>query len=182
MFVKDIIKLACDFIGQQSLKSAIESGTLTEDEQLIFDSLLNCFNLVYDEVACEYFPICKYETVKCEDFKVNFSSLSYKPLQIISVKDGSGRAIKFKVFEDYFIAIANTVTVLYSIKPSKLDADEEFESILPQRVYAYAIAREYFFLQALFDDADIWETRFKNSLQIFHNKKKEIRIPRRRWL
>lgn len=183
MLVKDIIKIACGFIGQTSLKEALESNSaLSEDEQLICDSLVNFFNLAYNEVACEYIPIYRRERVKCEDFKVNYSSLTEAPLQIISVKDMSGRKVKFKAFDDHLVAIASQVDILYTVQPEKCEPTDTFSSSLPERVYAYAIAREYYFMQTLFDEADVWEERFKNSLQVLQREKREIVMPRRRWV
>ncbi len=183
MLVKDIIKIACSFIGQTSLEKALdEEATLSEDEQLICDSLVNFFNLVYNEVACEYIPIYNKERVKCEDFKVKFSSLTENPLQIISVKDICGRKVKFKVFDDHLVAIASAVDVLYSVQPKSYQLSDTVASCLPMRVYAYGIAREYYFLQTLFDEADVWEERFKNSLHVLQREKREIRMPRRRWI
>ena len=131
MLVKDIIKLACSFIGQTSLEKALdEEATLSEDEQLICDSLVNFFNLVYNEVACEYIPIYNKERVKCEDFKVKFSSLTENPLQIISVKDICGRKVKFKVFDDHLVAIASAVDVLYSVQPKSYQLSERLYKVL----------------------------------------------------
>ena len=183
MLVKDIIALACDFTENQKVKDALADNlTLTDEESAICDSLVKCFNLVNNEIASEYIPILKNEVVKTKDFKVEFSDLTFSPSQIISVKDAYGRKIRFKVFDDYIMALASSVEITYTTMPTQLTLESEFSSTLPERVYAYGIAREYYFLQSLFDDADIWEERFKNTLQVLQRKRSEILMPRRRWL
>lgn len=183
MLVKDIIVLACDFTENQELGKAIEENTtLTDEQSAVCDSLVKCFNLVNSEIASDYIPILKNEVIKTKEFKVNFSELSFSPCQIISVKDKNGRKVRFKVFDNYLIAFANVINITYTTLPEEMTLTSEITSTLPERVYAYGIAREYYFLQTLFDDADIWEDRFKNSLQVFQRKKSDVVMPKRRWL
>ena len=87
MLVKDIIALACDFTENSDLKKALEENTsLTDEQNVLCDSLVKCFNLVNNEIASEYIPHIKSETIKTQDFRIDFSSLSYSPCQIISVR------------------------------------------------------------------------------------------------
>lgn len=182
MLVKDVISLACEFTDNKDLIENLNNDTLTEEQSVIIDSLLNCFNLINEEISTEYVPIIKREVVKTSDFKVNFDDLSYKVLDIIDVKDKLGRKVKFKVFNEFIVAIADKIEVSYSIHPEKLTLSQENNSTLPERVFAYGVAREFFFMQSMFDDADIWEERFKNSLSVLTRKKHDIVIPRRRWI
>ena len=183
MSVKDIIILACEFTENQSLGQALENNSVLDEEQSeICDSLVKCFNLVNNEVASEYIPIVKWQRVSTTNFKVEYSSLSSKVLHIISVRDSLGRKVKFKAYDSYLMAFANTVDIIYQAEPAELAIDSEFYSTLPNRIYAYGIAREYYFQQTLFDEADIWEERFKNTLSIMARKRSETHIPKRRWL
>lgn len=183
MLVKDIIKLACDFTENQEIANVLEnSGVLSEEQSQICDNLVKCFNLVNNEIASEYLPLIKMEELETKDFRIEFSQFKTSPHKIISVKSKSGRSVKFKVFENYLIAFANVVDVLYSVLPNKMTIDDEIDSTLPERVYAYGVAREYYFIQTLFDDALVWEERFKNTLQLLSRKQGEVIMPRRRWL
>ncbi len=183
MLVKDIIILACDFTENQSLGKALEeNSSLTAEQTLVCDSLVKCFNLVNSEIASDYIPILKNEEIKPTDFKINFSEFSSSPYQIVSVKDKNGRNVRFKVFDSYIMAFANIVNVTYTTLPSAMALTSEFATVLPERVYAYGVAREFYFQQTLFDDADIWEERFKDALQVFSRKKSDVVMPKRRWL
>lgn len=183
MSVKDIIILACDFTENKEIGEALENNsTLTDEQNAIVNDLVKCFNLINNEIASEYFPIIKCENAKTENFKINLSSLSNSVLRVIAVQDYYGRKIKFKIYDDYIMAIANNVNVIYQSLPGNLSLSDEFFTTLPNRVYAYGIAREYYFLQTLFDEADVWEERFKDVLSILQGKRNEIRMPQRRFL
>ena len=183
MLVKDIIILACDFTENQDLGKALEeNSSLTDEQTLLCDSLVKCFNLVNSEIASDYTPLLKNEDLKTKDFKVNFSDFTFVPSQIYAVKDKNGRKVRFKVFDNYLIAFASTINVTYTSLPDDMALTSEFTTTLPERIYAYGVAREYYFLQSLFDDADIWEERFKDALQIFCRKRSEVVMPERRWL
>jgi len=181
MQVKDIIKLACTFTDNENLIAKIDANTLTSDESLIVDCLVNCFNLVNNEIATEYIPCLKTQTFQTDSFKINFTSFTYSLNEIISVKDEKGRNIKYKVFDSYIMAMANDVEITYSCHPSTLTLSQSFTTLIPERVYAYGIAREYYFIKTLFDDASVWENKFKDSLQVLTRKKGEIVMPSRSW-
>lgn len=183
MLVKDIIKLACNFTENEDLASKIENNSqLSETEGLIKDSLVNCFNLINNEIASEYLPYLKSETFIPTAFKVSFDDFSKDLIEIISVKDKNGRNLKYKKFDSYIVVFAKEVEIVYSYKPDNMTLSSSFDSLLPERVFAYGVAREFYFTQTLFDDADIWESRFKNSLQVLVRKKSEVKIPSRRWI
>lgn len=183
MLVKDIIVLACDFTENEELKTALENNTtLTDEQNLVCENLVKCFNLINNEIASEYIPIIKIESVKPSNFKVEYSNLSSPVRQIIMVKDKYGRKVKFKAYQDYMMAFANEVEITYQAYPTELSLSGQFETTLPERLYAYGIAREYYFIQTLFDEASIWEERFKNSLQVLSRKGSEVKIPQRGWI
>ena len=183
MLVKDVIKLASDFTENETLSAKIEKGTeLSDDENQVANELEKCFNLVNNEIASEFVPIKKIEQVEVSNGKILFSAFSSKPFKILYVKNSLGRKIKYKVFSDYIFALCKKAIVCYSTLPENLTINDEFETFLPERIYAYGVAREYYFLKTKFDDADIWEERFKNSLEILCRKSSCHRLPRRRWL
>lgn len=183
MLVKDIISLACDFTEHEEIATKIKNEqTLTEEETLVEESLVNCLNLVRDEIALSAVPLVMSKEVKTEDFKIEYSSLTGKVLDIVNVTDTKGRSVKYKKFDNYLLAFASNVIVTYKAQPEKLTYQSEFVSVLPERVYAYGVAREFYFLRSLFDDADIWQARFEDALNLLLGNKREIRLPRRRWI
>ena len=182
MLIKDVVSLACEFTENQELIEKLKNNSLNEEEQLIIDSLVRCFNLINNEIATEYLPYVKTELLKTKDFKIKFSDFKNKVLNILSVKDKYGRKIKFKSFNDYIVAVANEVEIVYIAIPEEKSLQEELNSAIPERIFAYGMAREFFFLQSLFQEASLWDERFKNSLRVIIRKKNDIVMPRRRWI
>mgnify|MGYP004454023609 CR=1 FL=1 len=184
MKVKDIIILALDFCHEDSLASLLrtENPTLTDEQQEKVNSFTRCFNLVYEELSSQYLPIIKTETVSATDGKVLYSSLSQKVLDVVEVKNAHGRKIKFRKFDSYLFALASEVTVSYKTLPNALTESSEFSCPLPERIFAYGVAREFFYLQGASDEAEIYDNRYKDSLLVLLGKSKEIKMPARGWI
>lgn len=183
MLVKDIIVLALDFCHEDELASLMRGtdAILSDEEQGKIDSLTRCFNLVYEEIASQYIPFIKCQKISTVDGKVEYSDLAGKVIDIVEVKNSHDRRIRFRKFSDYLIALANEVTVWYKSLPPALIITDEFSSTLPERVFAYGVAREYFYSIGVNDEGDIYDNRFKDSLLVLLGKSKEIVMPARGW-
>lgn len=185
MKAKDIILLACDFVGVPEIAEKIGAETqLSASETNTLNTLKKCLNLVQNQVACEYIPLEKIQEVQPKDFKVDYSTFDKKPIAVVWAKDKFGRNLRFKSFSDYLMVFSSYAKVKYYYFPQEITSldDEMNEELLPMRIYAYGVAREYFLLQNLSDECDIWEIRFKDSLSSFARKKRDVKMPCRRWL
>ncbi len=183
MLVKDIILKACIFTANDELANLVEEGGgLDEEMQNLLDKFVKCFNLVRNEIASEYEPLLKEEIVETEKGKILFSSLQEKVVEVVSVKDMNDNSLVFKNFDNYVEVNCPKVKIYYNAYPQTLTIDGEFNSTLPERVYAYGTAREYYFIESLYEDASIWDERFKNSLQNLIRKKSQTIMPVGRWV
>ncbi len=183
MLVKDIILKACVFTANDELANLVkESGELDEEMQNLLDKFVNCFNLVRNEIACEYEPLLKEEVIETQNGKVLFSSLKERVVDVVSVKDMNDFSLVFKNFDEYIEVNCPKVKIYYNAYPKVLTLEDEFNSTLPERVYAYGTAREYYFVESLYEDASIWDERFKNSLQNLIRKKSQTIMPAGRWV
>lgn len=184
MSIKDIIILACSFTENEELKEALSSNTASLDEKQadLVNMFVECFNLIANEIASDYIPHYERETYVTDDFKINYSSFSSVPLKIVSVVDKNGHKVRFKAFDDYLMALASEVTVTYLSQPEEKGLNDSVASVIPMRIYAYGMAREYYLMQTLYEEADIWQERFIQALQSLSRRKNETRVPARRWL
>jgi hypothetical protein len=76
------------------------------------------------------------------------------------------------------------VEVTYKVYPEKILLDgnaESFGGKISARILAYGVASEYCFLEMLYDDATLWETRYKNALLNAQRKKGELKLKKRGW-
>lgn len=182
MKVKDVIVKACDFIGKDELASNLITGAEVPEENLALQQkLVKCFNLIREEIASEYQPILHVEKFIVKNFKLELSSFENEVVEIYSIKDRFGRNVHYKIFDGYIFVCGKDVEVIYSTIAQELEINDEFSSNLPERIFAYGVAREYFFLSGLYEDANIWEERFKGALQIMLRRKSEVKVPRRSW-
>ncbi|MBP3345303.1 MAG: hypothetical protein J6K97_03780 [Clostridia bacterium] len=182
MYIKDIILKSCDFIGKSELGQNLENGSLTEEEQCEIDGLVKSFNLIVEEIASQYQPIMQTEKFIVKNFKLEFSTFSKPVCEIYSIKDKFGRNVNYKIFDGYIFVCGKEVDVIYSTYPQTLSLEDEIDFKLPERIFAYGVAREYFFANNLYEDANMWEERFKGALSIMLRRKSEVRMPRRRWI
>lgn len=182
MLVKDIIIKVLELMEKHELIKSINAGdVLVDEESQEVENYVNYLNLVRNEIATEYIPNVKIETVKTKDGKIYFSTLTNPVIKVLSVKDMFGNSIKFEVFEDCIFVNESVATIKYNASPSKLSLNDEFFSTIPERVFAYGILRENYYVQSLFEDAGVWEERFLNSLQALERKENETIIKRRWW-
>lgn len=184
MLAYEIIKLACQFCDEDELGTKIKSAALedlTDAEKSKIKELLDCLNLVQDELACEYAPLVAQQKVYFQDNKFELSALDRDVVKVLKVKDKFGGTTKFKVLPTQIIAFVKDATIIYAYHPQKLEQGSTLEINLPARVIAYGTAREYFLKQGLSDDADLWEMRFKDSLKVLLSKNHAF-IKERGWL
>ncbi len=185
----EIIKLACIFSDNESLSDKISEETMadyensfTDKEKTSLNRHLDCLQSVQDEIITEYKPLIFEECFKSENFKILTSAFSKPVFEILSIKDLKGRKVKFKVYPNYIMAFSGMVEIRYSYKCTLENMSSEVETDIPPRILAYGVAREYLLRQGLYDDADIYENRFKDGLKIILKKKTDTQIPGRRWL
>ncbi len=185
MTVKDILVLVCEFIGERELKEKISSQeevSFTVREQEKINTLVDCFNLVNQEIASDYLPFLTKEEVGGENI-INFSSLSKAMINIYEIKNRFGFNLKFKLFPNYVEVEGKPKSIVYSFLPADCSISSTVEMFcgLTARVYAYGIASEYLLIDGISEDAEIWEERFKESLFVLSRKRGEHRLPQRSW-
>lgn len=188
MIVKDIIKIACLFLGKENFENLTELGgneTSTDSQKKELALLLKCLNLTYSEIASDYVPLLCCENIQTENGKIMFCDLTKNFCELKSLKDENGYRLKYKLFPDYILTDASKVEITYSYLPTALTSYESlvenFSKKVSEKILAFGLAMEYCFISGLYDDAEMWEKRFKDALFIKNNKKTEIKLPRRRW-
>ena len=76
--------------------------------------------------------------------------------------------------------------IFYRYQPDEIssleDELENFSNKVTEKIFAFGVAMEYCFIQGLYDDAQIWEKRFKDALLIRASKKSNMKLPARRWI
>ena len=184
MTVKEIILAAANELGVAGEVEPFVMGESTDTEAgAKVKALLRCFNLVENEVALDYLPLLAEEELLSETGVVYYSSLSREAARVIGVWDEWGNAVPFTLFPDYLKTQPQKVLVRYTYLPrEKTLADEsDFTLNASVRLFAYGVAAEYALASGLFQEAAIWEKKYKDAIKAAYSSKPARRIRSRRW-
>lgn len=189
MKAKEIIKNVCIYLGKEELLSSSffeENGNeLSPINQKDLDLMLKCLNMITEEISMEYLPLTKTKQVQLVNGAINVYDIDPSIQEVLSVKSMAGRTLRYSIIANKLICLASKVEVTYKVYPDEIDINgnaESFDGKLSARVLAYGVASEYCFLQMLYDDAALWESRFKNALMVASRKKGELRLKVKGWL
>ena len=133
------------------VNEVIELSALLLDIELTDDirkDLVNCYNLVEQELATEYFPILEVDKFFNVDDKIYYKDFSRTAYMIKGIQDFHGAKVNYKLFPEYIALQKNynggTFFVKYYYIPeekglySHSTYGAEYVSILK-----YGIASEY---------------------------------------
>lgn len=188
MQVKDILKLSCSFLGKEELLDTSyfneQGNELTDDLANDLNKMLLCLNNVTEEIATDYLPLLKQKEVTFVNGKISAQDIDNNIFSIVSIKTKSGKNLKYKYLKDEIICVVTNAIITYKVYPNTLELNgnaESFGGRLSARILAYGVASEYAYMEMLYDDATIWENRFKNALLYSSEKKGELNLKSRRW-
>ena len=182
MKVKDVLLSAADSLGvYEGVKQAIDAGTVDSNKET--RTLLRCFNLVENEVALDYLPLKAEDTVYSDSGKIAFSELTNSPVRILGVSDLSGNPVRFSLFPDFIKTEAGKCVVLYTYAPKEKTAQEESDFItnLSVRALSFGVCAEYCTACGLYEQASVWDAKYKEALRAALRSMKCKVLASRRW-
>lgn len=185
MLVSNVLKTASLMLGlEDEFAPIFVSATVGAETQKKFDKLLNSFNLCISEISTDYIPLLTSQTMMPIGKKLYINNNDMKQIYEIRVK--GGKKIKYKLFEGFVeVVFGGMVEVISFATPQKLNLNGQFNGFggkVSEKCLALGTVAEYCFLTALFDDAKIWDNRFRQALERACSKKDSVVLPERRWL
>jgi len=190
--MKEIVKLAATFLQSDNVLKCIDCypkpcKELDADElasaEKELNLLLRCANLTLCEIAADYFPLKTKQIFNTDDGQIKYCEFSKTPVDIYKAEK-SGNDVKFRLFTDFMTTACGAVTVLYTYLPKDiaLTGSLNFEpNKADARIAAYGTAAEYCLISSLYEEALMWDKRYKDSLMNAKRSVKGIKIPARRW-
>ena len=144
-------------------------------------------NFVLSNVAENYLCYsCTQDLVSDKTGRLALADFRYTPCVIKHVKDENFKNVKYNISMDY-IHVENPSSVYfveYSFIPSDLTllTDSVWLPIgLDYKALCYGVVSEFYALKMQFTEANIWETKFKQSLRNLNRSYREVRLANRRW-
>lgn len=164
--VKDVVLLAAEFVGVKENVDDYLSGVMDEENQRVIDGLVCCYNLVENELAVDYLPLVKEETVEAKGGKIAYADLAQKAAYIIGVFDAYGNSAPHKRMASYLAVGTGKYLVRYAALPVKkaFDDDSEYAVGVSERLLAYGIAAEYCLHKGLSAESAAWEKKYKKAI------------------
>lgn len=184
MTVKECMELAAVHLGIEEPITTYfaEKGTAEDEKKATL--LLTCFNIVENELALDYFPLVAEDTVETDGGVVDFSALQNDAVRITKVTDEWGNSAAFQLFSSYLKTQPGKVCVTYTYTPKKKTTDEksDFYTAVSVRLISYGMAAEYAMATGLFEDAAVWDKKYKEGIRAAYRLQKCKRIRSRRWV
>ncbi len=187
MKIKDIVKMTAELLELTDVLSLNAfTGETNEEDALVkhdLDLLVRCANLSLSILATDKFKLKKVETFLTETGEISFDNFSKNVFEILSVKS-KNKKVDFRVYPtilDCFNKGNYSVTYAYMPDYKTLDEDiDDFDKKVPLHLMAYFTASEFSFVSGNFEDASIWEQKYKEALG-FITSSKSRKLPERRW-
>ena len=189
MIVKDVIKQVAINLGLNDLleTTALDGEqTITEEEQCEINKLISCCNLVVNQIASEYVTLKDEVKLTSNTGTIAYSKITNKILvDILSVKK-NGAYVKFNCKPTNLETVEGELEIEFAYQPNmatSISSQIDFNDFkINSRVIAYGVTAEYCFINSMYDDAAIWDNRFKNSLINVLRPRREIKIKKRLWV
>ncbi len=185
MKVKEVIVAAAELIGDEAVKrlqAYLDGGE--GDGEFLAAALMRCYNAVENDLAVNYLPLKKEEGLETDTGAIPYASLSERALNIVRVTDEWGLSVRFDCYANYFKTRVGKVFVTYTYAPKEKSLEEEVEwhRLASKRLIAYGTAAEYCLKEGLYDEAAVWEKKYKDAVNLAYKGEPCRRVKSRNWL
>ncbi len=185
---KEILKLSATLLGLDDVVNYLSdtSQEISQEVATKINELLVFTNYVLREVTKDYYPLSYEEKVDSNDqCQILFSKLSKNAISIKDIKNMSNLSVTFNLYPDYIKVGSpnNSYKIFYNYVPEciqDMSQDITLPLGLDYFIICYGVASEYALSKLLYNEADMWETKFKNSLENIKSRVGERRFCARR--
>ena len=183
--VENVVRLAAQMLGLEEKADEYFGGNSSEETTRIIQGLVNCFNLVENELAVDYLPLVCEETLSTdEQGNIEYARLAKKVAYIISVRDEFGAIVKAKRMPTQLALGVGEYVVRYAALPVEKTAKDrcEYETGVSARLLAYGVAAEYCLHKGLYAEHAAWNKKYKEALLIACKCRGVGRLKERAWI
>lgn len=193
MEVKSIIRKVLEILQNVDLYSRITSNdatiTLTSEEILERDIIIDCINLVQQNIATNYFNLI-------DTFQINntYDVLPYSKIStlqifnILSVKNTKNEVLKYTLKPSGIVTNKCDIVIKYAYFPNDVTINDNITTFpigVSERIFVYGVVSEYMFVKGNIDEYNVWQNKFETEIENVKNNAKKIchsaNLKRRRW-
>lgn len=188
--LNDLLMIVATYLGLDDVNSYIDAVNSEEEATApqSLNLLINLANLTIGRITRDYMPLYTEEIISSDsNCQINFSAFSKALVQIKAVSTLDGIHSTFRCFPS-FIKVgypSRQYLVKYSYAPEELeDLEDAIEKPynLATETIAYGVCFEYCLVNELYQEADMWEERFKEAIMKDINGARAKVLPKRGWV
>ena len=180
--VKEIVLSAAADVGVYEQVKAYFDG---DNDSTEANKLLRCFNLVESELALDYLPLYAEDTVYTETGTVPYTKLTRHAVRVVEVTDEWENKVAFRLFPEHLKTQAGgTLRIRYAYAPVEktLHDDSDYHLWVSVRLFSYGVAAEYCLAHGLFEEAAVWDKKYKDAIAAACREKPTRIMQSRRWV
>ena len=146
--------------------------------------ILDCINIVQTLISTEYYENYTEEIIVVENDEYDIDNFSQKLFKIKAITKDNEKQ-KYRLIGDKIKLESDSYTIKYAFIPQDVDFSGVVDSHsgkLAILAFCYGVCSEYCLIKGLFDEADMWQKKFNNSIVKNFKKLGGIFIKSRRWI
>ena len=182
--VESSVRAVAQMLGVADGVERYLEGEESEEGKKDAELLLQCFNHVENELALDYLPLTEEEETYSSTGVLFFADLSRAAARILRVEDEKGNSLKFRLFPDHLQTQAGKLKVIYAYAPEEktMDGESDYQTEVSERLFIYGMAAEYAIENGLFEEAGIWDRKYKDAISAAYKATPNKKIASRRWV
>jgi hypothetical protein len=140
--------------------------------------------MVENEIALDYLPLTAEQTMESSSGKIVYTAFLRTPVSITSVTDAYGNRLPYTIYPTYLRTEEGTAVVTYSYAPvtKSLSSESEFVARASKNMLAFGVAGEYCLTKGLYEEAIVWDKKFRDALLCACSQNSPHVVRSRRWI
>ncbi len=201
MKLRDVVKLSATMLSLDEILTGdkifdetfevtkeynkVTEGVIKTDEEKTLELMVRCFNLAYQEIATDYLPLVVCEDIEISDGSFDLTKLDNRFFKFVKLINKNSFEEKCEIYDDVLYAKNGTYKIIYCYIPSFAGLNSQlldFNGKITDRILALGLCKEYCYICDRFNESTAFKTKFEDSLKACFKTKKNIVLPKRRWI
>lgn len=183
MKLYEILDIAIMYLGLEE-ELVVQGANRTSLNNKKIKCLIRCANTIYSEIATDYMRLRHKEKIYAIDNRVSYQSFEKRIIDIEKIIK-ENKAISYTIYPNYLeVSEDGELEIIYHYLPKELELDSEvaYNVCLAPTTFASGVASEYALVNNMYDEALVYERKFKEGMRANQHNKKSQTIKSRRWL
>ena len=142
-----------------------------------------CINMVVSEIASDYIPVEFEEEVEVDNGIIPYDKLSKRLINLKNITKNSTKIVTKMYPNEILVKADGLVKVCYLYMPEevKLGDSIELSPKVTTMLIVYGALGEYCLLQGRYEDANLYDKRYREMLKVACRVTKEIKLKHGWW-